>query len=69
MFISRTKFEKEIKKAEKRGERREQEKVNMQNSFNELNQSMWSQFDRTNMVVDKLIDRVDRLENKRCEKK
>ena len=65
MFISRTKFEKEIKKAEKRGERREREKVNMQNSFNELNKSMWSQFDRTNMVVDKLIDRVDRLEDKK----
>ena len=65
MFITRKEFEKEIKKAEKRGERRGREKVNVQNSFNELNQTMWSQFDRTNMVVDKLIDRVDRLENKK----
>lgn len=64
MFITRTRYEKEIRKAEKRGERRELEKINVQHSFDALNQSMWNQFDKINTNIDMLMNRFAEIENK-----
>lgn len=64
MFITKTRYEKEIKKAEKRGENREREKNERINSIDGLNQNMWNQFDRVNIMIDKIVDRLDKIESK-----
>lgn len=61
MFITRTKYEKEIRKAEKRGERREREKINVEHSFDALNQNMWNQFDKINIEFDKRLSNMDEI--------
>lgn len=61
MFITRTKYEKEIRKAKKRGERREREKINMENSFDSLNQNMRNQFDKINTEFDKRLSNMDEI--------
>lgn len=64
MFITRTKYEKEIIKAEKRGERREREKINVEHSFDALNKNMWNQFDKINTNIDTLMNRIIEIESK-----
>ena len=64
MFVTRTRYEKEIRKAEKRGERREREKINVEHSFDALNQNMWNQFDKINTNIDMLMNRIIEIESK-----
>lgn len=64
MFITRTKYEKEIRKAEKRGAKKEMEKRSVERSFDELGQNMWNQFDRINTNIDMLMNRVIEIESK-----
>ena len=64
MFITRTKYEKEIRKAEKSGERREREKINVEHSFDVLNKNMWNQFDKININIDTLMNRIIEIESK-----
>ena len=52
MFITRKRYEKEIRKAEKRGFEKASEKRNIENSFDALNQDMWNQFDKINAIID-----------------
>ena len=52
MFITRKRYEKEIRKAEKRGFEKASEKRNIENSFDALNQNIWNQFDKINTTID-----------------
>lgn len=65
MFITRKEFERQIKKAKKQGAREAYEKCSMNNSIDSVSRNMYDSIDRTNFQVDKLIDRLDKLENKR----
>ena len=64
MFITRTKYEKEIRKAEKRGAKKEMKKRDIEHSFDALNQNMWNQFDKMNTNIDNLMNRVIEIESK-----
>lgn len=64
MFIKRTKYEKEIRKAEKRGSEKALEKRRIENSFDALNQNMWNQFDKINTTIDIMSGRLDKIESK-----
>lgn len=64
MFITRTKYEKEIRKAEKRGFKKALEKKNVENSFDALNQNMWNQLDKINTTIDIMSGRLDKIESK-----
>lgn len=64
MFITRKKYEKEIRKAEKRGAKKEMEKRNVEHSFDALNQNMWNQFDKINTNIDTLMNRIIEIESK-----
>ena len=64
MFIKRTKYEKEIRKAEKRGFKKAMENRNVENSFDALNQNMWNQFDKINTTIDIMSGRLDKIEGK-----
>ena len=62
MFITRKRYEKEIRKAEKRGFEKALEKRNIENSFDALNQNMWNQFDKINTTIDIMSGRLDKLD-------
>lgn len=64
MFITRKRYEKEIRKAEKRGFEKASEKRNIENSFDALNQNMWNQFDKINATIDIMSGRLDKIESK-----
>lgn len=64
MFITRKRYEKEIRKAEKRGFEKASEKRNIENSFDALNQNMWNQFDKINTTIDIMSGRLDKIESK-----
>lgn len=64
MIIKRTKYEKEIRKAEKRGFKKALEKKNIENSFDALNKNMWNQFDKINTTIDTMFGRLDKIESK-----
>lgn len=64
MFIKRTKYEKEIRKAEKRGFKNASEKRNAEESLNALNRIMWKQFDKVNTTIDIMSGRLDKIERK-----
>lgn len=64
MFITRIKYEKEIREAEKRGFEKALEKRSIENSFDALNQNMWNQFDKINTTIDIMSDRLDKIESK-----
>lgn len=64
MFITRKRYEKEIRKAEKRGKKKALEKRNIENSFDAISRSMYDNVDRIHMEFDKFLIRLDNLENK-----
>lgn len=64
MFITRKRYEKEIRKAEKRGFEKALDKRNIENSFDALNQNMWNQFDKVNTAIDIMSGRLDKIESK-----
>lgn len=64
MFITRTKYEKEIRKAEKCGKKKALEKRNIENSFDAISRNMYDNVDRIHMELDKILIRLDKLENK-----
>lgn len=64
MFIKRTKYEKEIRKAEKRGFKKALEERNVENSFDAISRNMWNQFDRVSETIGSISDRLDKIENK-----
>lgn len=61
MFITRTKYEKEIRKAEKRGFKKTLEKSRIENSFDALNRNMWNQFDKINTEFDKRLLNIEEI--------
>lgn len=64
MFITRKEFERQIKKAKKRGAKEVYEKCSVQNSFDSVSRNMYDNIDRVNIELDKILIRLDRLENK-----
>lgn len=64
MFITRKRYEKEIRKAEKRGKKKALEKRNVENSFDAISRNMYDNVDRIHMELDKILIRLDKLENK-----
>lgn len=64
MFITRKRYEKEIRKAEKRGFEKAMKERNVENSFDALNQNMWNQFDKINTTIDIMSGRLDKIESK-----
>ena len=64
MFITRKRYEKEIRKAEKRGKKKALEKRNIENSFDAISRNMYDNVDRIHMEFDKFLIRLDNLENK-----
>lgn len=64
MFITRKEFERQIKKAKKRGAKEVYEKCSVQNSLDSVSRNMYDNIDRVNMELDKTLIRLDRLENK-----
>lgn len=64
MFITRTRYEKEIRKAEKRGKKKALEKRNIEISFDAISRNMYDNVDRIHMEFDKILIRLDKLENK-----
>jgi hypothetical protein len=73
MFITRKEFERQIKKAKKRGAKEAYEKCSVQNSLDSVSRNMYDNVDRVHMEVDKILIRLDKLEdrlqNTRNEKK
>lgn len=61
MFITRTKYEKKIRKAEKRGFEKALEKRRIENSFDAINQNMWNQFDKINTKFDKRLLNIEEM--------
>lgn len=61
MFITRTKYEKEIRKAERCGFKKALEKSKIENSFDALNQNMWNQFDKINTEFDKRLLNIEEI--------
>lgn len=64
MFITRTRYENEIKKAERRGKKKELENGRIENYFDSISRSMYDNVDRIHMEIDKILIRLDKLENK-----
>lgn len=64
MFITRKKYEKEIRKAKKRGFEKAMKGRNVENSFDALNQNMWNHFDKINTTIDIMLGRLDKIEDK-----
>lgn len=64
MFITRKRYEKETRKAEKRGKKKALEKRNVENSFDAISRNMYDNVDRIHMELDKILIRLDKLENK-----
>lgn len=64
MFITRKKYEKEIRKAKKRGFEKAMKERNVENSFDALNRNMWNQFDKINTTIDIMSGRLDKIESK-----
>ncbi len=69
MFITRKEFERQIKKAKKQGAREAYEKCSMQNSIDSVSCNMYNNVDRVHMELDKILIRLDKLENKRSNEK
>lgn len=69
MFITRKEFERQIKKAKKQGVREAYEKCSMQNSIDSVSRNMYDNVDRVHMELDKILIRLDKLENKRSNEK
>lgn len=69
MFITRKEFERQIKKAKKRGAKEAYEKYYVNNSIDSVSRNMYDNVDRVHMELDKILIRLDKLENKRNEKK
>lgn len=69
MFITRKEFERQIKKAKKQGAREVYEKCSMQNSIDSVSRNMYDNVDRVHAELDKILIRLEKLENKRSEKK
>lgn len=69
MFITRKEFERQIKKAKKQGAREAYEKYSMNNSIDSVSRNMYDNVDRVHMELDKILIRLDKLENKRSNEK
>lgn len=64
MFITRREFERQIKKAKKRGAKEAYEKCLVQNSLDSVSRNMYDNVDKVQMELDKILIRLDKLENK-----
>lgn len=64
MFITRKEFERQIKKAKKCGAKETYEKCSVQNSLDSVSRNMYDNVDRVHMELDKILIRLDKLENK-----
>lgn len=64
MFITRKEFERQIKKAKERGVKEAYEKCSVQNSLDSVSRNMYDNVDRVHMELDKILIRLDKLENK-----
>lgn len=69
MFITRKEFERQIKKAKKQGAREAYEKCSMNNSIDSVSRNMYDNVDRVHMELDKILIRLEKLENKRSNEK
>ena len=69
MFITRKKYEKEIRKAEKRGAKEAYEKYSVQNNFDSIDRNMHYSIDKIHMELDKILVRLDKLEVKEMKTK
>lgn len=68
MFITRKEFERQIKKAKKRGAKEAYEKCSELNNLDSVRRSMYSSVDSINVELDKILIRLDNLESKRSKK-
>lgn len=64
MFITRKEFERQIKKAKECGAKEAYEKCSVQNSLDSVSRNMYDNVDRVHMELDKILIRLDKLENK-----
>lgn len=64
MFITRKEFERQIKKAKKRGAKEAYEKCSVQNNLDSVSRNMYDNVDRVHTELDKILIRLDKLENK-----
>lgn len=64
MFITRKEFERQIKKAKECGAKEAYEKCSVQNSLDSVSRNMYDNVDRVHMGLDKILIRLDKLENK-----
>lgn len=64
MFITRKQYEKNLRKAKKQGAKEAYERWSMQNSLDSVSRNMYDNVDRVHMEVDKILIRLDKLENK-----
>lgn len=64
MFITRKEFERQIKKAKKRGAKEAYEKCYVNNNIDSISRNMYDNVDRAHMELDKILIRLDKLENK-----
>ena len=64
MFITRKEFERQIKKAKKRGAKEVYEKCSVNSSIDSVSRNMYDNVDRVHMELDKILIRLDKLENK-----
>lgn len=69
MFITRKEFERQIKKAKKRGAKEAYEKCSVNSSIDSVSRNMYDNVDRVHMELDKILIRLDKLENKRSNEK
>lgn len=69
MFITRKKYEKNLRKAKKQGAKEAYERCSMHNTIDSVNRNMYDNADRLHMELDKVIARLSKLESKRSEKK
>lgn len=73
MFITRKEFERQIKKAKKRGAKEAYEKCSVNSSIDSVSRNMYDNVDRVRMELDNILTRLDKLEdrlqNTRNEKK
>ena len=69
MFITRKQYEKNLRKAKKQGAKEAYEKRYVNNSIDSVSRNMYDNVDRVHMELDKILIRLDKLENKRNEKK
>jgi hypothetical protein len=69
MIITRKKYEKEIRKAEKRGAKEAYEKYSVQSNFDSIGRNMHYSLDKIHMEFDKIFARLDKLEVKEMKTK